>query len=222
MQGVPPPPGGGGGGGGSGVDPTLSTNNSYIGGFYGAFQNAIIDDSFNFIDALLGHSHSDTPGAPPAPAGLGYAADKSRTPMIDKALAAGQPAPRFQDWAAWAASSYEDALYTGNRRNPGERMHASSGIFGIDRKFDDWAFGFVAGIGRNTLTQNNTDDGGRIDATRLGGYASYRPATGYSPPPRQPAGRRSRRAGSARLRHPSTPTPPAPPSRPRGSSNSGA
>ena len=170
MMGIPPP---GGGGGGNQTDYYRAVRRGTLGGLYGAFQTLIVDDSFNFIDSLLGHAHSDSGDAGTTAAPLGYAA--SRTAMIDDALAAAEPASRFDGWRTWSSATYTHDHIDGGAANPGIKSTAWNGVTAIDRVNGDWMIGLAGALGRYGVMQERTGDSAHIDAWRAGGYVSYRP-----------------------------------------------
>ena len=168
------------------------------GDLYAAFQTAMFDGNFSFIDSLFDHAHnagggtsasSVTPmqyaevrfdedgrmlgadGDMPANA-LGYAAGRGAGfPALLKA----PPPPNVGIWSIWAKGEYGAANFANTATNFGFGYHSGGGEFGVDYRKDYWLFGAAIAYDKTGVDQNTTGDTGHIGSVRFGAYTSYQP-----------------------------------------------
>ena len=170
------------------------------GDLYAAFQTAMFDGNFSFIDSLFAHAHnagggtsasSVTPmqyaevrfdedgrmlgveGDVPADA-LGFAAGR-RDGAGFPALLKAPPPPNVGIWSIWAKGEYGAANFANTATNFGFGYHSGGGEFGVDYRKDYWLFGAAIAYDKTGVEQNTTGDTGHIGSVRFGAYTSYQP-----------------------------------------------
>jgi outer membrane autotransporter protein len=113
---------------------------------------------------------------------LGFAPEYAGLSPFEDALAFATKAPRMPQtaiiadgWRAWIRGSFGRAEFDGTDANFGFRYKTASGEGGIERVNGPWMFGAAFGFGHAKVTQDVTNDNGKLDTIRAGAYASYKP-----------------------------------------------
>lgn len=157
-----------------------------IGGdLYTAFQTAILDGDFRFVDTLLGRGRDAGPASPFSAMPMGFAPDRHiETPQIDATLAyakapmavkAPRSAPLGGGWSAWIRGDGGRARVGGDANNFGFGYRTAAGETGMEYATGPWLIGGAFGIGRADVNQDVTGDSGALGTVQLGGYGAYRP-----------------------------------------------
>jgi hypothetical protein len=166
---------------------TLAGGNTGLisGDLYTAFQTAILDGDFRFIDTLLARGREAGPASLLSPMPMGFAPfSQIETPEIDDALAyakaplatkAPQVAPLGGGWSAWIKGDGGHVNVGGDASNFGFGYRTASGEGGMEYATGPWLLGGAFGIGSANVNQDVTGDSGSIGTVQLGGYGAYRP-----------------------------------------------
>ncbi len=164
---------------------TLGGGNAGLisGDLYTAFQTAILDGDFRFIDTLLARGREVGPAGLFSPMPMGFAPFSGiETPEIDDALAyaplavkAPRMAPLGGGWSAWIKGDGGHVNVGGDASNFGFGYRTASGEGGMEYTAGPWLFGGAFGIGSANVNQDVTGDSGSIGTVQFGGYGAYRP-----------------------------------------------
>jgi hypothetical protein len=158
--------------------------NYLLGDLHTTFQTTLIDGSFQFMNVLLsrGGENGATNLMIPTPPALGFAPEAAGIEPFDSALAYATKAPRMpltavmaNGWRAWIRGNYGRASFDSTDANFGFKYRSASGEGGIERVVGPWMYGAAFGFGQAKVTQDTTNDTGKLDTVRAGAYGAYRP-----------------------------------------------